>query len=82
MLQAKETTEIKAVPQYDFYDGEAFITFNLLDINEDNMTVCIALENRGRISVVDYDLRVDSENRLYFEYGIYFTKILLEDFAE
>ena len=56
--------------EYNYYDGECFITFNLLGINFDLNLVSIAVTNRGRISVIEYDLFQDSNGDFYFEYGV------------
>ena len=33
-----------------------------------------------KIFVSEYDLKLDKENNLYFQYGVEFTKINVEDF--
>ena len=66
--------------EYSYYDGECFITFNLLGINFDLNLVSIAVTNRGRISVIEYDLFQDSNGDFYFEYGVMLEKIYLENF--
>ncbi len=65
--------------EYRFHDGESFVTFNKLDIYNDNITV--AISRQGKITVTDYPLLQD-DNGLYFEYGPLFTKIYVEDFEE
>ena len=66
--------------EYRYYDGECFITFNLLGINFDLNLVSIAVTNRGRISVIEYDLFQDGNGDFYFEYGVMLEKIYLENF--
>lgn len=56
------------ISEFQFYDGEAFITFNLIDINTEKKEITVAVTNRGRISVRTFDLLEDC-GRLYFEYG-------------
>ena len=62
-----------------FYNGDHFITFNLLSVEEN--TVTLAVTNRGRITVTDYELFKGPEG-LYFEYGCMYEKIYIDDFEE
>ena len=66
--------------EFQLYDGEAFITFNIVAINTDKNEVTVAISNRGRISVTTYDLLTDSNGSFYFEYGINYEKINVNDF--
>ncbi len=69
--------------EYDFFDGDEFITFNIYDINLDSNKVTVAISNRGRISVDTLDLLQDKKGNLFFEYGLYGEiKIALNDFIE
>ena len=68
--------------EFELYDGEAFITFNIVGIDLDRSVVQIAVTDRGRISVVTYDLLTDKNGRLYFEYGVMFERVYLDDFEE
>ena len=61
--------------EFELYDGEAFID---LDRNE----IQVAVSDRGKISVVTYDLLTDKNGRLYFEYGVMFERVHLDDFEE
>ena len=67
--------------ELQIYDGEATITFNIVDINEMKEEILVAISNRGGISLVTYDLFKD-ENGYYFEYGCDYTKINLNDFQK
>ena len=60
--------------EFQFYDGEEFITFNLIDINTEKKEITVAVTDRGRISVHTFDLLEDC-GRLYFEYGVGFNQI-------
>lgn len=66
--------------EFDLYDGEVFITFNIVGINLNRNEVQIAVTDRGRISVVTYDLLTDKNGRLYFEYGVMFERVYLDEF--
>lgn len=63
------------------YDGECFVTFNMLDINNDKSNITLAVTRQGKITVTDYSLLQD-DSGLYFEYGPLFNKIYLDNFVE
>ena len=67
--------------EFQIWDGEATITFNIVNLNELKNEIEVAITNRGRISVVTYPLFQD-ENGYYFEYGCEYTKINVNDFKE
>ena len=67
--------------EFQLYDGEYDITFNIVAIDTVKEEITVAITNRGRISVVTYDL-LKNEKGYYFEYGIYFDKIKINDFEE
>ena len=66
---------------YDFYDGECFITFTILGFTHDNKIVTMAIENRGKITVRDFDIISEYDDE-YFEYGCDYTKIYIKDFID
>ena len=65
--------------EFNYFDGENDITFNILDVNTEKMTITLAVTNQGKIYVIDELLLKDNQN-LYFEYGLNFEKIKLNDF--
>ena len=65
--------------EFKFYDGEEFITFNLVWQDESRREIQVAVTNRGKISVIIYDLYEDQFG-LYFEFGCEFKKIRIKDF--
>ena len=67
--------------EFKIHDGEAWITFNIIALNELKNEISVAITNRGKITVVTYDLYKD-ENGYYFEYGCEYTKINVSDFKE
>ena len=67
--------------EFQIFDGEAWITFNIVDLNELKNEISVAVTNRGKITVVTYDL-YQGENGCYFEYGCEYTKININDFKE
>ena len=68
--------------EFELYDGEVFITFNIVGIDLDSNEVQVAVTDKGRISVVTYDLLTDKNGRLYFEYGVMFERVYLDEFEE
>lgn len=66
--------------EFHYLDGYTEIIFNIVDINFDKMTITLAITNQGKISVIEYDLKRDKENNLYFEYGYQKEKITVDDF--
>ena len=67
--------------EFKIHDGEDWITFNIVDISELKNERSVAVTNRGKITVVTYDLYKD-ENGYYFEYGCEYKKININDFKE
>ena len=67
--------------EFQHFDGEEFITFNIYFLDKENNKITVVITNRGKITVTDYDLFED-ENGLYFEYGVNYTHINLDDFEE
>lgn len=67
--------------EFQYYDGECFVTFNIVDLNEKNGEISVAITREGKISVVTYLLFRD-ERGLYFEYGCEYKKMSLNDFEE
>lgn len=56
------------MPEFDYFNGENFITFDLIEIDDENCEVTVAVSDTGRISVKTFDLLFDG-NRRYFEFG-------------
>lgn len=68
--------------EFEWFDGEEYITFNLVGIDLEKGEVQVAVTDRGKISVITYDLMTDKSGRLYFEYGAMYTRIYPDDFEE
>ena len=66
--------------EFEWFDGEDYITFNLVGIDLVKNEAQVAVTDRGRISVITYDLLTDKHGGVYFEYGAIFNRILLDDF--
>ena len=78
----KKSMEFKKyyLSEFQLHDGEVFITFNIVAIDTSKNEITVAISNRGRISVTTYDLLTDSNGFLYFEYGVDYEKINIDDF--
>ena len=66
--------------EFQLYDGEVYVTFNIVSIDTSKNEITVAISNRGRISVTTYDLLTDNNGSLYFEYGVDYEKINVNDF--
>ena len=65
--------------EFKIHDGEAWITFNIVDISELKNEISVAITNRGKITVVTYDLYKDENGDLVqqsfdYEYYNFFMK--------
>lgn len=67
--------------EFQLYDGEVEITFNIVAIDTIKEEITVAVSNRGRISILTYDL-LKNDKGYFFEYGIYYEKININDFEE
>ena len=65
--------------EFSHYCGTHYITFNILDISIDEITV--AISDEGKITRRTFDLK-SNDNGLYFEYGIMLDKISANDFEQ
>lgn len=65
--------------EFELFDGEYFHTLNLINVDEENKIVTVAITYTGRISVKDFDLQQDNTG-LYFEYGPLFQPIHINEF--
>ena len=63
--------------EFQYHDGECYVTFNIVDLNELKNEISVAITREGKISVVMYPLLSD-ENGYYFEYGCEYKKLAVE----
>lgn len=47
------------MPEFDYFNGENFITFDLIEIDDEKHEVTVAVSDTGRISVKTFDLLFD-----------------------
>ena len=66
--------------EFDFFDGDDFVTFNIVGYNSDQSGILVAVTDRGKISLVTYDILTDNIGRRYLEYGCMFDRIYIDDF--
>ncbi len=73
--------------EYDYFDGDHFITFDIIEINEDREQITVAISDQGRITQDTFELLEDDEideetvnDIRYFEFGLYQEKIYVSDF--
>ena len=55
--------------EFSLNNSEYDITFDIVDIDIDRMTITVAITDQGKISVNKYDLKKDKNENLFFEYG-------------
>ena len=67
--------------EFDFFDGDDFVTFNIIGYSSDQSEILVAVTDRGKISLVTYDILTDKTGRRYFEYGCMFDRIYIDDFV-
>ncbi len=65
--------------EYWHFNGDYNIIFNLIEVDTENMTATIAINNLGKLTQQTVELRVEN-GKLYFEYGIMNEKIFIDDF--
>ena len=62
-----------------FYDGEDFITFDLVNFVEPYNEITLAVTDRGKIKLTTYDLFIDKFGNPYFEYCNAADRVYLKD---
>ena len=67
--------------EFEIFDGESFVKFNLIDISKTRMEITVAVTHEGKIAVVTYPL-VTRKGKLAFEYGPEETPICVSDFKK
>lgn len=70
-------TEVHTMKEYEYFDGENFITLDLLDVAD--YEVRLAITDCGHISVRTYDLYGFSNKFFYFKSS---DKVFLSDFID
>ena len=86
-IRFKERREVKSnyrsyfLDEFEIFDGESFVKFNLIDISKAKREITVAVTHEGKIAVVTYPL-VTRKGKLAFEYGPEETPICVSDFKK
>ena len=86
-IRIKERREVKSnyrsyfLDEFEIFDGESFVKFNLIDINHEKNEITVAVTHEGRISVSTYPL-ITRNGKLAFEYGPEETPVSISDFRK
>ena len=67
---------------YDFFDGDDFITFDVIAVGEEQRLIFVAVSNRGKITMDNYELMTDRDGEKFFYYGSPEQKIYLNNFEQ
>ncbi len=65
--------------EYWHFNGDYNIIFNLIEVDTENMTATVTINNLGKLTQQTVELRVEN-GKLYFEYGVMYEKIFIDDF--
>lgn len=68
--------------EYSYFNGDHFITFYIIEVDEDNSKITLAINDEGKIKQDTFDLLTDRLGNQYFKYGLFDeVKIQLDDFV-
>ena len=62
-----------------FRSGDYNVIFNLIEVNKENRTATVAINNLGKLTQQTIELH-EENGWLYFEYGVMNDKIYIDDF--
>lgn len=60
--------------EFQYHDGECYVTFNIVDLNELKGEIQVAITRQGKISVVTYPLLSDEKGYYCIGYNTRFRK--------
>ena len=66
--------------QNDYYDGESFVYFDIIQVDAENGNITVMVSHQGKLTMKTFELMVDEDSDVFFEYGPCFEKIYLEQF--
>jgi len=66
--------------EFSFDDEQRNITFNIVCIDSVKNEITVAISSEGKISICSFELKLDEQHCLFFEYGLFQNKISVEDF--
>lgn len=67
--------------EYRHFNGDYNVIFNLVEVNTDNDTVTVIVNNLGKITQNTFELK-EENGWLYFEYGVMNEQIFIDDFVK
>ena len=67
--------------EYRHFNGDYNVIFNLIEVNTDNDTVTVIVNNLGKITQRTFELK-EENGWLYFEYGVMNEQIFIDDFVK
>ena len=67
---------------YDYFNGDDFITFDIIAVGEERHFVFVAVSNHGKITTEAFDLEFDRNDQPFFYFGSPEQKIYLNNFEE
>ena len=67
--------------EYWHFNGDYNVIFNLIEVNTENKIATVAINNLGKLTQETIELR-ETNNALYFEYGVMNDKIFINDFVK
>lgn len=68
------------IKEYRHFNGDYNVIFNLIEVNTDNDTVTVIVNNLGKITQRTFELK-EENGWLYFEYGVMNEQIFIDDFV-
>ena len=66
--------------EYRHFNGDYNVIFNLVEVNTDDDTVTVIVNNLGKITQNTFELK-EENGWLYFEYGVMNEQIFIDDFV-
>lgn len=82
MINQNKNTNQYYLKEFQLFDGEYNITFNIVDLNFERDTITLAITKAGKITVKEFDLLINNDGDLYIEYGPMNTEIAVNDFED
>ncbi len=68
--------------EYSYFNGDHFIKFYIIEVDEENSKITLAINDEGKIKQDTFDLFTDRYGNQYFKYGLFDeVKIQLDDFV-
>lgn len=65
--------------EYWHFNGDYNVIFNLIEVNKENRTATVAINNLGKLTQETVELRGE-KGTPYFEYGVMNDKIYIDEF--